>query len=488
MRSITIVASGLVALGSALAGGSPAAASAPATLRAHTPTILHVGQIAEQDIAGQPGSEPDTLVEPDIAVSPRDPRIAVAAAHDGRFPDGGAVDISYAWTHDGGQTWHHAAVPGLTKASGNPMWDRASDPVLAFGPDGTVYLSTLVFTLDCPTGVAVSKSTDGGRTFGPPVLAHESDDCAFSDDKNWLIVDNSPRSRHFGRLYQFWTPFLSDADGNETSAPQVVRWSDDKGAHWSDTVVVSETGVFTQGSQPMVLADGTLVDTYFNSGANAGDEGPEAREGDEAAQRGATPAATEGDLVVSAVSRDGGAHWSAETQVTHDAGEGPEGIRCCLFSANIDPVTGLMYAAWDSATPDQVKVASSVDGRHWSAPVVVSRTGTEPVDRVNVDVSAWGGRVFVTYGTRLLDVADGRLIQQQLSTSYDGGRHFGPPLSVGPLSDTKFAAIARGIFPGDYIGSAAGPDRVYLAWARSSQPADPAATFHQVLFGAALRP
>ncbi|HSV66515.1 MAG TPA: sialidase family protein [Mycobacteriales bacterium] len=455
------------------------------------PTVLRVQETARQDVAPEPGSEPDTLVEPDVAVSPVNPNIAVAVAHDGRYPDGGAVAISYSWTHDGGRTWHHAPLPGITKATGG-VWDRVSDPVAAFGPDGTAYISTLPISLSCPSGVAVSRSTDGGRTFGPPVLAHLSTDCAYSDDKNWLVVDTNRYSPHRGRLYQFWTPFLADAQGNLTGSPQVVRWSDDRGEHWSPTVNVSATDIFTQNSQPMIQADGTITDTYLNFGAARGDEGPE-RPGvggaQSGSQRGTRLGARQvGDRLVARTSRDGGLTWSAEVLVTDDVGEGPAGIRCCLPSATIDPVSGRMYAAWNSVTPDQVRLARSVDGRHWSRPVTVSRSGQPGLDRVNVDVSAYGGRVFVSYGTRDTTVEAGRYVQQQVSASYDRGAHFGAPVSVGPLSDLRYAAQARGIFPGDYIGSAATRGRVYLVWCLSSTPPDPAALFHQTLWSAVLAP
>jgi len=147
------------------------------------PTILHVGQINQQEIAPLPNSEPDTLVEPDIEASPTNPDWAVAATHEGRYPDGGAVDIAYAWTHDGGKTWHRASVQGITTSAGG-VWNRASDPVVAWGPDGSVYLSILPVNVDCQSGVYVTRSTDGGQTFGTPVLAHYSDTCAYSDDKN----------------------------------------------------------------------------------------------------------------------------------------------------------------------------------------------------------------------------------------------------------------------------------------------------------------
>lgn len=468
-------------------------AIAPAAAAPPGPRVLHLGQIAAQDIAPQPGSEPDTLVEPDVQVSPMNPNWAVAVAHDGRYPDGGAVDITYAWTHDGGRTWHHQPVQGITKSAGG-TWDRASDPIVAWGPDGSVYISILPVSVNCPSGVYVVRSTDGGETFGTPVLAHYSDTCSYSDDKNYLVIDNSRSSPHYGRLYQFWTPFIFDAQGNYVSAPQAVRWSDDKGQTWSDTTYVSATNVGTQNSQAMIQPDGTITDAYLNYGVGGMGEDPEGNVGHHTSTRAsaaATPATTPaaapvGDEWVARTSHDGGKTWSAEVEITHDAGEGPAGVRCCLPSATADPVTGRLFTAWDSATPDQVKLSESADGRHWSAPVTVA-SGKAGIDRVNVDVAAYRGDVFVSYGTRDTTVENGRYVQQQLSVSHDGW-HFGAPVSLGPLSDLNYAAEAGGKFPGDYTGTSATHGRLYVAWCRSSTPSDPAAQYHQTLYMAVLQP
>jgi len=85
---------------------------------------------------------------------------------------------------------------------------------VAFGPDGAVYVSTLVISGGCDGAVLVSKSTNGGMTFGPPVEAHRTRTCSVFDDKNWLVVDTGARSAYQGRIYQFWTPFLTDVFGN----------------------------------------------------------------------------------------------------------------------------------------------------------------------------------------------------------------------------------------------------------------------------------
>lgn len=480
MRLIITSVTGVTLL---LLAAAPAGAAEPAT---HPPTVVHVGQIDRQDIAPQPGSEPDTLVEPDIAVSPRDPRVAVAVAHDGRFPDGGAVDISYTWTHDGGRSWHHAPVPGLTTAVGG-TWDRASDPVLAWGPDGSLYLSVLVFDTTCPSGVTVSRSTDGGRTFGAPVVVHASQTCDVNDDKNWLVVDNSPRSPHRGRLYQFWTAFLTAPDGSDAGSPQWLRYSDDHGRTWSDVVTVSGPHDSTQNSQPMIRPDGSVTDAYMFFPDGGGDT-PEHQVNAAARARAAAPAA-EGDVVLARTSADGGRTWGGEVTITHDAGEGPDGIRCCLPSATADPVTGELYLAWDSATPNLVALSRSRDGRHWSAPIPVNPGVPATTDMVNVDVSAYAGQVFVSYGSHDTTVEAGRFVQEELATGRSAGGtvRFGRPLALGQRSDLNFAAFAGGLFPGDYMGTSATAGALYVVWARSSTPDDPAAKYHQVLDAAALR-
>src|SRR4051812_12146167 len=251
-------------------GGAVLVAVPGAAAAAAPPSVLHVGVVTRQDVASQPGSEPDTVVEPDVAVSPLNHNIAVAAAHDSRYPDGGAVGITYAWTHNGGASWHHRPVPGLTTSTGGPEpWVRASDPIVAFGPDGDVYISTLLIAQTCPSAVAVSRSTDGGVTFAPPVIAHYSADCALSDDKNTLVVDNGANSPHKGRIYQFWTPFLTDMFGNADGSPQALVYSDDHGQTWSAPVAVSAPHANTQNSTPMVQPDGTIVDAYIDYGNQA---------------------------------------------------------------------------------------------------------------------------------------------------------------------------------------------------------------------------
>jgi hypothetical protein len=484
---------GVIAAGVSLVALGVVAAPVGAAPLVHPPVPLALGQIARQQVAPRPGSEPDTLVEPDVAVSPRDPRIAVAVSHEGRFPDGGASAIMHAWTRDGGRTWRHASVAGITTATGGG-WNRASDPVLSFAPDGSLYLSALVINddpNDCRSGILVLRSTNGGATFGAARTARYSASCDDELDKNWLVVDNGRRSPHRGRIYQFWADFLP------TEVQQRVRWSDDHGRSWSaDSVITPGATGGTQNSQPVVLADGTVVDTYLDyTYSSQAIEDPELRERGrvEAARnlpgvRAATAADSPGLRILARRSHDGGRTWSAPVTVAEHVGGDVPGVRSGLPSTTADPVTGTIDAVWITEDPQDVVISSSRDGRHWSTSRAVTRGPRDSLFRVNVDVASYGGVVTVSYADRDMNVADGRYWQQRAATSFNDGRSFPTVTTLGPRYDSRYGAQAGGVFPGDYIGSAATAGRVYLAWALASPPPDPGQQYHQTLYGALLRP
>lgn len=110
----------------------------------HVTLIGHVAELKDdEDLAdvdrlarvgdGQAAlAEPDTVVEPDVAVNPTNGSNAVAAAHDSRFPDGGAVAISAAWTKDAGRHSATAGGPSRTRTVGSSdSWSRCRTTVVA---------------------------------------------------------------------------------------------------------------------------------------------------------------------------------------------------------------------------------------------------------------------------------------------------------------------------------------------------------------------
>ena len=80
----------------------------------------------------------DSEVEPWMVVNPIDPDNIVAFWQQDRWSNGGCRGNVAGTSRDGGLTWDIVPVPGITDCTGGP-WERASDPWLSFGPDGTLH-------------------------------------------------------------------------------------------------------------------------------------------------------------------------------------------------------------------------------------------------------------------------------------------------------------------------------------------------------------
>src|SRR5689334_13090676 len=80
--------------------------------------------------------QPDTQIEPSIAVNPANPRNVVTVYQEGRIADGGDATNGFATSFDAGRTWKSGELPGLTSYPGQRgAFERASDAVVAFGPN-----------------------------------------------------------------------------------------------------------------------------------------------------------------------------------------------------------------------------------------------------------------------------------------------------------------------------------------------------------------
>jgi hypothetical protein len=70
-------------------------------------------------------------------------------------------------------------------------------------------------------GIAVYKSTDGGRTWGAPNFIHPN--TASVDDKQWVASDRNPSSKFFGSVYIAW----------DAGAQLAFARTSDRGATWT---------------------------------------------------------------------------------------------------------------------------------------------------------------------------------------------------------------------------------------------------------------
>jgi hypothetical protein len=181
-----------------------------------------------------------------IVVNPTNPQNIVGSSK--RFTNPATYDFSlsaYA-SFDGGTSWTEAAPLGL-----QPGWAGVSDPTLAWDAAGNVYLVGLAFGAGANTliGIAIYQSTDGGQTWSPPNLIHESP----GDDKQWAASDNNPASPYNGHVYVVW----DDLNAGTCAFARTI----DNGASWIGTAGQppgSPLGNFSFAPQVSVAADGTV--------------------------------------------------------------------------------------------------------------------------------------------------------------------------------------------------------------------------------------
>ncbi|HEX9236058.1 MAG TPA: hypothetical protein VF972_07240, partial [Actinomycetota bacterium] len=422
-------------------------------------TAQNAKQISKDTFPPVSYSQVDTQVEPDINVDPNNTQHITAVFQQSRYEDGGSVDPGYATSQDGGAHWTRGNLPNLTTQVGGP-YDRASDPAVAFGPDGSVYAITIAFDVSCPNAVGVQRSDDGGLTFNDPVFP-QVDGCSAFNDKEWITVDTFLGSPHYGRVYATW-------DRLECGQPIQLRYSDDRGATWSSLITVSGTCTSGIGVIPLVHSNGdlTLVYESFDNGDN----------------------------MVSQTSHNGGVTFDPQVQINSFQGSGPPDMRTGgLVTATIDPVTGYMYAGWQDArfrsdgTNDIVLSRSTNGGQTWGPLTVVNQDPeTDGLDHLTPDVSAYGGYVHVDYYTRQKTNGTYTLkVNERYIVSSDNGTTFGGELVLGPAINLTYAAQGGGYFLGDYQGIAAYSAGAHAVWERSSKPPIQE-TYHQVTWSATL--
>src|SRR4051812_17891000 len=293
--------------------------------------------------------QPDTQIEPSIAVNPHDRCNVVTAYQEGRVASGGDATNGYATSFNCGTTWTHGELPGLThygqgtsKSQGG-VFERASDAVVAFGPNNTVYANSLIFsqseTNGLRSGMAVNVSKDGGKTWGPPVV-FQDDNLGGFNDKNWIVVDNSDApGHHLGRVYVVWdrvAPVVYDYCDHDCD--QLSNWLPD--LQTIDPVAFPAQGI---GAYPFILKGGGLgmVIETTTPGVPTGADEPEPGSSDDHVFLEA-PAAGQEPYPAPLV-------WSPPIHISANKSNGIPAQRASdgLPAAASDPKSGALYAVWD---------------------------------------------------------------------------------------------------------------------------------------------
>src|ERR671923_2941736 len=299
-------------------------------------------------------SQHATEVEPDTFAFGS---TVVAAYQVGRFFNGGASDIGYARSTNGGATWDVSSfLPGLTFNAGpfadpDSPYERVSDPVVAYDAKHDTWMISsipLLPNLDVPT-IFVSLSTDDAATFGDPVEIPPPPipPKKVNLDKNWTVCDNHAASPFYGNCY---TEFDNFGEGDL----EYMSTSSDGGQTWS-TPVSPAGHPKGLGGQPVVAPSGKVI----------------------------VPFESLHGTIAAFQSTDGGQTWSRQVPIARISFHpNSGGLRTSpLPSAEID-AGGNVFVAWEDCrfeprcSANDIVFSSSADGVNWSH---VTRIPTDPV-------------------------------------------------------------------------------------------------------------
>jgi hypothetical protein len=357
----------------------------------------------------------------------------VAAFQTGRIVPGGGTDIGWAISSDGGTTWTHGFLPGLTTGEGTGPYAAASDPAVAYdAKHGVWMIASLPISNTTTPAVVVSRSLNGGLTWQAPVSV---DTTSASSDKNWIVCDSWTSSPHFGNCYVEW-----DDPGALNADEILMSTSTDGGLTWSAPLTTADSAVGI-GGQPLVQPNGNVVVPILSTGMGAFASG------------------------------DGGASWSAllpisNVQIHVDAG----GIRSGpLPSAAVDGA-GNVWVVWEdcrfraNCVTNDLVYSTSPDGVNWSSVARIpiddtSSTVDHFIPGVGIDPATAGATAHVAihyyyYSQSNCTVSSCQLIVGYISSA-NGGTTWNMPAAVaGPMELGWLPNSQNGLMVGDYIATA----------------------------------
>lgn len=413
-----------------------------------------------------------------IAVNPVNPLNIVAGAKDYTPASAGECvwDGIYV-TVDGGATWVNHVIPGSPRllasdpGSFKPEYTSqfwcTTDPVVAFGPDGTCYYSLMAYQADPVTSSKLGEGVlpqgglnDWAFNRAAQIVAVSSDGCLTFDymtpifdgtypvnfhDKQWIEVGAD------GTVHVAWLSFF--VPGN-----QYFR-SLDKGRTWEGPTVlgtwpealapVDVPGTAPAGQGTIITVGNAGKDVYVSWNAGSG--------------------------IFVAKSHDAGATFEEATlavETQDDGMEAPYRSSGMPFIVADDSATspheGNVYLAWQDTRKGDRDILVSVSedgGETWSEPIVASDApaGTDqffPAMSVGPD----GVLDLVFYDRR--DDPDAKLLNLYYTFSADGGRTWSANQRVTDVpTDPEDSHHQNGmVFIGDYIDIDSADGSAHPVW------------------------
>lgn len=419
-----------------------------------SPAIVVGPEIRVNNPVGDPGNQA-TQSETSIAVTGQN--VVIGWNDSAVCCIAGATRFSgFGVSHDGGATFTDQGV--IPAPSGVDLF---GDPSVVADSAGNFYYASLA-ARGSLSGLAVSKSTDGGTTF--PIIRRADIDPTRSlfQDKEYLAADTSPTSPFQGNLYIAWGSFgIFDVDID-------FARSTDGGLTWFSAIAISGASGGRNGAVPAVDRAGRVYVAWedFRSGLLTG------------------------QAIFINRSDNGGATFSGERKVADVVAIGSQencggqllptlngSIRVTEFPTiavdkSSGPNDGNVYIAWNdnrNGDPDILFSRSTDGGLTWSDPIRVNNDATSTdqfMPWMTVDPS---GVIYIIWYDRRLDPVDNRLIDVFVARSTDGGVTFGNgrvttvAFDVPPLNP-NFDPVFSDCYMGDYNGITADSTTIYGAW------------------------
>ncbi|HLZ56540.1 MAG TPA: sialidase family protein [Ktedonosporobacter sp.] len=407
--------------------------------------------------------------EPMLVEDPQNPLHLIGGSKFFTDPTHYRFQIGYFSSFDGGCTWKDGGVlPGFTKSS------LTSDISFAFGPQGETYAAVL-YESGSESGIAISKSTDGGKTFAPPTKVFATQGDQIFNDKPWIAVDQT-QGPHRGNIYVVWSydhGGLCAHGVNFCQTELAFSRSMDAGQTFSPLQLIEGNAPFctnpatgrapnsttcdgAQGAIPVVEPDGTLAVAFPYIDVM---EGPNPTR------------------LLLTTSRDGGLTWTTPVLIAtiHDilGTFPPDRYRNLSLPAFAgDPKSGQLYLTWSDKGPrdaDILFVTSRDQGKTWSNPLRVNddslQNGANQFQPQMV--VAPNGVISISFFDTRLDPQH-RLIDVYLAQSNDHGISFLKNVRVttqswDPSVDAPIDEYGQQ-FIGDYQGLAADNLFVHPFW------------------------
>jgi len=383
--------------------------------------------------------------EPSIDVNPFNPLHVISSSNDYRMrvnpPPQGDVRPGYYVSFNGGKTW---PGDGIIDISPIPNTFAAGDPAIAIHDMHNVYYSYIAFNrnVNDAGGVAVSKSTDGGITWLPPVVVAWNTLSIFHD-KEYIAVD-ATGSAYDGNVYVSWTRFQNDS-------PIYFSRSSDGGASFTPPFAISDSSLSSnQGSIPVVGPDGVVYVAWYNYNQ---------------------------DSIRLNKSTNGGESFGTPSLVASiESIPSPlpgGGFRDNSFpTIAVDQNNGYIYIAWaDFRNGDaDIYFARSTDGGvTWSTPL---RVNDDALFNHAHQFFPWmdvapNGNLYIGWFDSRLDpspLIEPLLYDEYVAVSIDNGLTFSTNQRMSEVtSDSSIGGFSTP-FIGDYSGLAATNDFVFPAW------------------------